>query len=405
MHKSRIRSEAFLVGFFFLMTLILFFLPTGFEERKDPNSLRCRGEIVEVDNAFLRQYGMVRTGSQNIVLRVVSGERKGELVNSANHLLGKLDLDRLYQVGDRVLVVLTLEKDTIRHAQVMDHYRLGMQAWLAGSFALLLVAFAGWTGMRALLSFVFTGLVVWKILIPGFLKGWDPMVTALFVVMLLSAAILFLVAGWNRKGFTAFAGCLLGLACTALLALFVAPVFQLHGAIKPFSETLLYTGYAHLDLTRIFLATIIMAASGAVMDLAMDIAASMDEVVSQNPRISRSEAILSGFRVGRAVMGTMSTTLLLAYSSSYLSLLMVFMAQGIPMANMLNLNYVTAEFLNTMLGSFGLLAVAPFTALAGALFLVPGDRTERRRNGIWEKDTREGRGLVSSAAQADAVQA
>ncbi|TWI73986.1 putative membrane protein [Desulfobotulus alkaliphilus] len=386
MHKSKTRSEILLVSFFFLLTLLLFLLPTGFEERKDPTSLRCRGEVVEVDNAFLRQYGMVRTGSQNLVLRIVSGDMKGERVHSANHLLGKLDLDRLYQAGDRVLLVLTLDGDRIRHAQVMDHYRLDMQAWLAGSFAFLLVAFAGWTGMRALLSFVFTGLMVWKILIPGFLKGWDPMITALFVVMLLSAAILFLVAGWNRKGFTAFAGCLLGLFCTALLALFVAPAFQLHGAIKPFSETLMYTGYAHLDLTRIFLATIIMAASGAVMDLAMDIAASMDEVVSQNPRISRSEAMFSGFRVGRAVMGTMSTTLLLAYSSSYLSLLMVFMAQGIPMANMLNLNYVTAEFLNTILGSFGLLAVAPFTALAGAFFLVPGDRSLTRKIRREEQD-------------------
>jgi hypothetical protein len=87
---------------------------------------------------------------------------------------------------------------------------------------------------------------------------------------------------------------------------FVSPGFKLHVAVKPFSETLLYSGHAHLDLTRIFLATIFLAASGAVMDLAMDAAASMREVVYQHPNISRPQAIISGLRVGRTVVGTMT---------------------------------------------------------------------------------------------------
>jgi len=48
-------------------------------------------------------------------------------------------------------------------------------------------------------------------------------------------------------------------------------------------------------------------------------------------------------------------------------MLMVFMGQGIPMVNILNLNYVAAEILHTIVGSFGLVTVAPFTALIGAI--------------------------------------
>jgi hypothetical protein len=62
----------------------------------------------------------------------------------------------------------------------------------------------------------------------------------------------------------------------------------------------------------------------------------------------------------------MTTTLLLAYSGGYMALLMVFMAQGVPVANLLNLNYVAAEILHTLVGSFGLVTVAPFTAFVGA---------------------------------------
>ena len=78
----------------------------------------------------------------------------------------------------------------------------------------------------------------------------------------------------------------------------------------------------------------------------------------------------SGVRVGRAVVGTMTTTLLLAYSGGYVTLLMAFMAQGVPLANFFNLIYVAAEVLKTIVGSFGLVTVAPFTALAGGFILV-----------------------------------
>jgi uncharacterized membrane protein len=367
-------TEILFVAFFVLLTTGLYFLPTGFEKHRDPGSVRCRGEVVTVDNSFVQRMGMISSGSQNITVKLVSGPFAGRIFHSANHLLGKLDLDKMFQSGDKVLMVLTVRDSQVIHAQAMDHYRLHVQGWLVAGFVLLLICFAGWTGVKALLSFVFAGLMLWKVLIPGFLKGWDPVLTSLGVVTLLTAAILFLVGGFNRKGLTAFSGALSGLITTCLLTVLVSPGFKLHGAVKPFSETLLYSGYAHLDLTRIFLATIFLAAAGAVMDLAMDVAASMREVVYRQPDITRPQAILSGLRVGRAVVGTMTTTLLLAYSGSYISLLMVFMAQGIPMANMLNLNHIAAEYLNTVLGSLGLVTVAPFTAIAGGFILVRKNR-------------------------------
>jgi hypothetical protein len=43
----------------------------------------------------------------------------------------------------------------------------------------------------------------------------------------------------------------------------------------------------------------------------------------------------------------MVTTLLMAYASGYMALLMVFMAQGIPPPYLSNTNYVAAEILKT----------------------------------------------------------
>ena len=68
-------------------------------------------------------------------------------------------------------------------------------------------------------------------------------------------------------------------------------------------------------------------------------------------------------------MGTMTTTLLLAYSGGYVTLLMVFMAQGTPIYNILNYKYVAAEILDTVVGSMGLVTVAPLTALSAGILL------------------------------------
>jgi uncharacterized membrane protein len=146
-----------------------------------------------------------------------------------------------------------------------------------------------------------------------------------------------------------------------------AKAFHLNGAVMPFAETLLYSGYAHLDLTGIYVAAIFVAASGAVMDLAMDVAASQNELVTKAPDITMRDALWSGIRVGRSVVGTMTTTLLLAYSGGYVTLLMAFMAQGVPLINIFNLLYVAAEVVKTIVGSFGLVLVAPFTAVVGAI--------------------------------------
>ena len=112
------------------------------------------------------------------------------------------------------------------------------------------------------------------------------------------------------------------------------------------------------------------------MDIAMDISASQQEIVENHPEIHSKKLIISGFKVGRAVVGTMTTTLLLAYSGGYTAMLMVFMAQGTPVINIFNISYVSAEILHTLVGSFGLVMVAPFTAIIGGLILTRHQRTK-----------------------------
>ncbi len=349
-----------------LLTIIIFLLPTGFENRQRTHALRARALITAVDNTELEQYGIVKTGNQGVELKILNGKFKGKTAKSNNMLMGKLELDKMFSAGDTALVTIDVDEDgNFVYANVIDHYRLKTELILLILFSVILIIFAGWTGIKALLSFIFTASAIWKLLIPGFLKGFSPVPVSLAIAAVLSAVIIFLVGGLSKKGIIAFLGTLSGIVFTALISIIFSRLFRIHGAVRPFSETLLYSGYAHLNLSAIFRSGIFLAAAGAVMDIGMDISASMSEIKHKRPDISPKELIFSGIKVGRAVVGTMTTTLLFAYSGSYTAVLMVMMAQGIPAANILNLTYVSAEILHTIVGSFGVVLTAPLTALIG----------------------------------------
>ena len=63
-----------------------------------------------------------------------------------------------------------------------------------------------------------------------------------------------------------------------------------------------------IDLKGIIFAAIIIGAMGAIMDVAMDISSSLNELRTNIPDISSARLIKSGFNIGRDVMGTMANT-------------------------------------------------------------------------------------------------
>ena len=105
------------------------------------------------------------------------------------------------------------------------------------------------------------------------------------------------------------------------------------------------------------------------MDLAVDVVSAMDEVYLNNPEVGKRALIMSEIRVVRAGIGTQTSTLLLAYLSSYLVPFMVYMAQSIPIMNILLSKEIASAIANTVVGCTGLVAVVTLSALATGIFI------------------------------------
>ncbi|MDR0643385.1 MAG: YibE/F family protein [Treponema sp.] len=362
------------------LTLLFFILPTGFEgASQEAGSERARGKIIEVDNQRIINTGPVKQGEQHLEIEIRSGRFKGRVFSGSNNLMGKIELDKLFVPGDLALVVVSFSEDgRMGHAQVIDHYRTGKTMFLCLLFLLFIILIMGWMGVKIVITFVFTAAALIRVLFPAMLRGWDPIFASVVMVTVITAVIIFLVGGITRRGLTAFAGSMGGILLTSCLAFFFTYWFKIHGAVRPFAEALLYSGYAHLNLAHLFISGVFLASSGAMMDLSMDIASAMDEVKTQYPAISRFNLIKSGVSVSRHVAGTMSTTLLLAYSAEYTAMIMTFIAQGIPLENVINMVWVSSEVIHTLVGCFGLVLVAPLTVFAGGIILFPSPVTRRR---------------------------
>ncbi|OUO77584.1 hypothetical protein B5F53_13430 [Blautia sp. An249] len=359
-----------------MMIGILIAIPTGYEDALIYQDMeRATALITKTDNSAIKSSGLIQSGEQSCTLEIQDGIFQGEEMTGVNFLSGSLEKDKIYKEGEKALVTISYQGDEINSVVMSDHYRLDKEVLLFAAFALLLIVVAGKNGFLAIFSFAITVLTLWKILVPAYLNGYSPIWIGIIITIFLTLMIIFFVYGFDRRTVTASLGSLLGIFTTCILGMLFTDLFKINGAVMPDSESLLYSGFQNLDLTAIFMSSIFIGASGAMMDLSVDITSAVHEVVEKKPDISWKEAAKSGMNVGRAAMGTMTTTLLLAYSGGYVTLLMVFMAQGTPIDHIMNYKYVAAEVLDTVVGSFGLVTVAPFTALTAGILLTRKKRS------------------------------
>jgi uncharacterized membrane protein len=323
------------------------------------------GRVLVVDNSNAIVQGVSKVGSQALTVEVLTGKNKGKVLEINNLLNGSMEYDEFYEKDDKVLMYV-IENDGKLAGKVLSLLRIDKIIGLGLIFITLLLVYARKVGFQSLLSFVGSVVIIWEFLIPALKEGENIFLITIITLILLSALIIFLVAGFTRKGFTAFLGTMSGLFTTASLTFLFGDIFRIDGMSQPFAQSVIFASAMKIDILKIFYAAIVIGASGAAMDIAMDMSATIEELKYHNPNLSRRELVKSGFNVGRSVIGTMTTTLLLAYSGGFLTLMILFLERDMTLLQILNMKMITSEIIKIIIGSIGLVVVAPMTTYIGA---------------------------------------
>lgn len=231
-------------------------------------------------------------------------------------------------------------------------------------FLATIVIIAGIKGLKTITALILTVGTVVFILVPMISKGYDPIISALMSGIMVTVVTLSFVGGINKKTLSAVFGTLLGLGCAVVLTLIASSFMRVTGISTEAVGMIMITDLDYdLDIRGIFTAGIIIGCLGAVMDVGMSIASSISEIKKVSANISKKELFSSGMSVGRDIMGTMANTLILAYTGGTIMQMVVWKIYGISFVDMLNKEYIVAEVVKALCGSFGMLLTIPITCV------------------------------------------
>lgn len=311
---------------------------------------------------------------QQVKIRFLSGEKKGEEIIVENSLSDNVAYNLIVEENDKVVVTVeTYEDSEGEDIYISDHYRNDYIIYLVLGFLLVVLLIGRGQGLRALVSLGLTMGSVVYILLPNILKGRNPMVWSIIISIGVTIVTILLITGLTKKSIAAIVGTSVGVLMAGLISYFIGMKIKLTGLSADDATMLMYIPQGiKFDFQQLLFAGIILGALGAVMDVGMSIASSIDEIYRANSDLTRKELFDAGMNVGRDIMGTMVNTLILAYTGTSIPLLLLFMAYDSSMMEIINLDTIATEIIRSLSGSIGLILTIPITAMISSILIKTG---------------------------------
>ncbi len=303
-------------------------------------------------------------GNQIVLLEVKSGKWKGmemEAFGSSGFLFGTH-----CSAGKNVIALISESEGEFAVSVYSTDREWAIYA-MAGAFVLILIAIGGKKGLYSVVGLAFTALCVLFLFLPMIYRGNSPILSALLVVAVTTVATMYLIGGMTKKSLAAVAGTIGGVMISVLFAFLFSRMSEITGWNVPDIEDLIYIrDQTDIQVGQLLFAGILIAALGAVMDVAMSISSTIEEISLQRPELSARELFISGMHVGKDMMGTMSNTLILAFAGGSVNTLVFLYAYHYQYLQIINMYSVGIELIRGIASSIGVILTVPITSLIAA---------------------------------------
>jgi uncharacterized membrane protein len=198
----------------------------------------------------------------------------------------------------------------------------------------------------------------------------DMTLLTLLICAVIAAVTQISISGWNRKSLAAIIGTVGGVTIAGVLSIAAIHLMHLTGLESEEAIMLKAAKLASVDFQGVLFSGMVFGSLGAVMDVTISIASALYEIKAAQPELGGWGLFTRGMNVGRDIMGTMSTTLILAYTGSSLPLMLLIASQSqVSVLRLMNLNLIVTEIARALTGSIGLICAIPLTAFITSLIL------------------------------------
>lgn len=329
-------------------------------------------EIVE-DN--IQEDGS-RIGYQKVMLKVLSGKLKGQLIEGtsfAGYLYGA-DCT----VGMKVIASISKYEDNAS-AAVYSYDRSNIIYIFVGLFLLMLWIIGGKKGFKSAMGLVFTFICIIYLFLPMLYKGYSPFLSAVIVIILITIVSLYLIDGITKKSISAMIGTIIGVIIAGICAAGFGYVAKISGYnVSEVEELVFVANNTELKVGGILFSAILIASLGAVMDVSMSISSTLTEIYNHNKNIGRVELFKSGINVGRDMMGTMSNTLILAFTGGSINTLILNYAYALKHNQIINMYEIGIEIMQGVSGSIAIILSVPLVSIISSYFFTYGRKKSLR---------------------------
>lgn len=308
-----------------------------------------------------------RVGQQTVKLLIESGEHKGEEItatSSSSYLYGADCVE-----GLKVIAIISESENTIT-ASVYNYDRGDILYLIILFFIVVLWLIGGKKGLNSAIGLVFTFVCIIFLFLPMIYRGISPIFSAVVIVILTTFVVMFLIDGISVKSVCAMLGTIAGVLISSVLAALFGSLTNISGNNVSDIENLMYIGQmTDIDVGELMFAGILISTLGAVMDVAISVASTINEIHDKNPQLSRKELFSSGINVGRDMMGTMSNTLILAFTGSSINTLVYIYSYNYSYYQVLNMYSIGIEIIQGISATLGVILTVPFVAFISSMFL------------------------------------
>jgi uncharacterized membrane protein len=328
-----------------------------------------RGKVLEIRESEEEQHEHFSVIEQEVLVRLTSGPFSGQEVTIYNSFFaGDPVYDFLLEAGQEVIVVTMGEEGSFEQAYVQDLARDRGVYYLVVVFIIALLAVGRMKGLKTIITLVVTIALIFGVLLPMLLAGYNPIWLAIGVASIAISFTLLVIGGVNKKSLVAVLGTVCGVVVAGLMAFWAGSLAKLTGFGSHEAQMLYFMDHT-IDFRGLLFAGIIIGSLGAITDIGMSVASAASEIKQACPEIKFKELTGAAFNVGRDVMGTMANTLILAYVGAAIPMLLLVMGYDIDWLKVINMDIIATEFVRGIAGSIGLIAAVPVTAILAGYFL------------------------------------
>lgn len=338
-------------------------------------------EIMEKGSIINELFSKNGTDDYNIQFKceILDKEEKGKII-IANQTISSnykgADLEKHVETGD--LILINQINTATDEWSFSGYYRFDKMILLAMAFAIITIFVGKWKGINALIALIFTSIFVFAIFIPWILSGYNTYIGVAITCIFTIIMSLLLIEGCTTKTLVTVLSCCIGTGIAALIPILMNKMLHLTGLIDEHSTYLLLMN-SKINLLEILYSGIIIGSLGAIMDVSMDIASSLYEIKTHVPDITFKKLCKSGMEISRDIIGTMTNTLVLAYIGGSLPSILLLITYSSSLMQLLNMELIISEILQTFAGSIALVFTAPITAIVAGYIYSKIKKTNREK--------------------------